>query len=79
MACGKPIIASAAGETERIIREADCGLCCSIGDAEALADGIRRLMKMDNERLGRNAETYFREHFDKTSLMDEMDRYFEGR
>lgn len=79
MACGKPIIASAAGETERIISEADCGLCCSIGDAAALADGIRKLMKMDNERLGRNAETYFREHFDKTSLMDEMDRYFEGR
>ena len=33
------IIASASGETERIITEADCGICCELGNAEALAGG----------------------------------------
>ena len=79
MACGKAIIASASGETERIIKEADCGTCCRIGDAEALAEGIRELMKKDISQLGRNAETYFKVHFDKTALMDEMDKYIVGR
>lgn len=78
MACGKPIIASAAGETERIISEAECGICCRIGDAVALADGIKKLMAADNDRLGKNAEKYFHEHFDKAALMDEMDKYIES-
>lgn len=78
MACGKAIIASASGETERIIREADCGLCCSIGNAEALAEGIRELMHADWRKMGRNAAEYCKAHFDKAALMDEMDIYIKG-
>ena len=78
MACGKAIIASASGETKRIIEEADCGICCEIGNADLLADGIRSLMGMSVDVLGANARTYFDSHFDKKKLMDEMDGYLTG-
>ena len=78
MACGKAIIASAAGETERIIREADCGICCAMGDEESLAEGIRQLMASDVDKLGRNAKEYCTQHFSKSVLMDEMDEYIRG-
>ena len=75
MACGKAIIASASGETRRVIEEAKCGICCEIGNAEALAVGIRKLVNADGQKLGKNARSYFEIHFSKKKLMDEMDKY----
>ncbi len=75
MACGKAIVASASGETARVISEADCGVCCEIGNAEALSDGIRRIMKSDSLAMGNRARKYFEEKFDKKRLMDDMDEY----
>lgn len=77
MACGKAIIASASGETKRIISEAECGICTEIGDAEALADGIRIMMKKDSVEMGRLARTFFLAKFDKKKLMDEMEGYID--
>lgn len=77
MACGKAIVAAASGETKRIIETAGCGICTKIGDSRALADGIRKIMKLDGREMGNNARTYFKEHFDKKKLMDEMDKYIE--
>lgn len=79
MACGKAIIASAAGETERVIKDACCGVCCEIANAEALSDGIRRLMQMNSSELGMKARKYFEVTFNKQMLMDEMDEYFGGK
>lgn len=77
MACGMPIIASATGETERIIEEADCGLCAKIGDADSLVEAILELIsKEDLKKLGANAKDYCDKHFDKEMLMNEMDKYF---
>ena len=73
MACGKPIVASASGETKRIIEEASCGICTSIGDPVDLAEGIRYLLKSDCKLMGENARLYFDEHFDKKKLMDQLD------
>ena len=75
MACGMPIIASASGETKRVIKEANCGVCTKIGDADALADGILKFMNMHIIALGNNARMYFEEHFNKKLLMDMMDQY----
>lgn len=75
MACGKAIIASASGETKRVIDEAECGICTEIGNAEALADGIKKAIKLDTKVMGQNARKYFEKHFDKEMLMDEMDTY----
>ena len=74
----KAIIASASGETERVITEAGCGVCCEIGNAKALADGIRNLMNADVVEMGKKSREYFEEKFDKKTLMDEMDLFFEG-
>lgn len=76
MACGKAIIASASGETERVITEAGCGVCCEIGDSKALAEGIRKMMEADSAEMGKRAREYFKEKFDKKKLMDKMDEYF---
>ena len=75
MACGKAVIASASGETERIISEAECGICTKLGDAGELARGIRELIKSDVNLMGRNARRYFESHFNKKTLMDEMDKF----
>lgn len=75
MACGKAIIASAAGETKRVISEAGCGVCAEIGNSRALADGIKELMRMNSEELGAKAREYFEVHYDKKVLMDEMEVY----
>lgn len=76
MACGMPIIASAEGETERIINEAGCGICSSIGDADKLCISIKKMMKADLKAMGKRSRQYFMAHFDKQMLMDQMDEYF---
>ncbi len=74
MACGKIIIASAFGETKRIIEEAQCGVCAELGDAAALASGISNLLKdKAAEIMGYNARNYFETQFDKEMLMNEME------
>lgn len=78
MACGKPILAAARGETKRIIEEAQCGICCCMGDAEACAEAIRELMKEDLGKMGRNGREYCEKHFGKNHLMDEMDGFLEA-
>ena len=76
MACGMPVIASAEGETRRIIEEAECGICCGIGNAAELATGIKRLRLMDLKTIGENSRTYCENNFNKKRLMDQMDEYF---
>ncbi len=78
LACGKAVIASASGETKRIVEDAKCGVCAEIGNAEALAEAIRKLVKMDTKDLGINARAYFDRFFNKQKLMDEMDEYLKG-
>jgi glycosyltransferase involved in cell wall biosynthesis len=77
MACGKAIVASASGETKRVISAAECGVCCSIGDADALAEGIRQMLGSDVAEMGKRARSYFEANFDKTKLMDIMDGYID--
>lgn len=78
MACGKVIIASATGETKRIIDDAGCGICTKIGDAEALAEGIRKIINLEKAEIyemGNKSRAYFEKHFDKKKLMDEIEEY----
>ena len=74
MACGMPILACATGETERIVKEAECGVCSPIGDAPALAGAIEALMNDAYlAEYGKNARAYFETHFDKKKLLDQFD------
>jgi len=78
MACGKAIIASASGETKRIIEEADCGICTGISDPKALAEGIRQIAKADYVAMGKRARIYFTDKFEKKKLMDQMDKWIDS-
>ena len=74
MACGMPVVAAAKGETERVIREAGCGVCSPIGDGEALARNIIALMK--STELSEQAacsRSYFETNFEKKNLMDKLE------
>ena len=78
MACGAPILAAAKGETQRVIEEADCGVCSPIGDATALADAIAECMKNPRlKEMGENAKKYSETHFNKQALLNQMDGYLQ--
>ncbi len=79
MACGMPIIASADGETERIIKDANAGLCSTAGDVVKLSEIINEMSSISNiqlKRWGNNARDYYVEHFGKEKLLNRMDKYF---
>lgn len=77
MACGMPIIAAASGETKRIIEEAECGRCSKIGQAEELAENIKKMMCLNLHEMQTKSRKYFQEHFDKQMLMNQMETFFE--
>lgn len=75
MAAGKAIIAAAKGETAKIIAEAECGVCCKIGDAQELAEKIKYIEKFELSEMEKNSRAYFEKNFDKQMLMDSMKKY----
>lgn len=76
MACGIPVIASAQGETKRVIEEAGCGVCAPIGDAAALSEAVKGLRNANLAELGSNGRDYFEKNFDKRMLMEQIEKYF---
>lgn len=81
MACGIPSVASATGETDKMINESNSGLCSKPGNAEQLAENIIKLSKKSKaelNQLGMNARKYYDEYFDKKTLLDKMDDYFKS-
>lgn len=79
MACGMPILAAASGESERVIREAECGGCSAIGDAHALVNEIKKMLKTasdEQKSMGINARNYYVEFFDKRKLMENIQEFF---
>ena len=76
MACGMPIIASATGETENIISEANAGYSCKPGDVECLKEIIGKISYLDEERLKElsvNSRKFYEDNFNKTKLLDYME------
>ena len=78
LACGMPIVASASGESERIIQEAGCGICSYIGKADSLADAIKKMIQKRPELkyMGSNGRRYYERHFEKKQLMDEFEKKY---
>lgn len=70
MAAGKPIIGSINGETNRIITESGCGLCCRAEDYEGLAKLIVDFCNSDQKDImGANARKYYIENYSKERFM----------
>lgn len=71
LAAGRPVIASMNGEGARIVEEAGAGVTAAAGDADALAQAVRRLADMpEAERcaLGQAARRYYDNHFEPIML-----------
>ena len=81
MACGIPIVAAASGETKRIIEEAEAGIVCEIGVANALAEGIRWMMEQPEKarkKMGEHAREYYKREFNRDFLLKVMEEYLKG-
>lgn len=66
MAFAKPILGAINGETKRIVEEAQAGIICAAEDVQALADSVRRFMRMDADArlaMGQNARQYYDRNF----------------
>lgn len=76
MLSGKPIIGAINGETNRVIKEANCGYCTNSGEDKILADLIMKASKDEDDctGLGNNGKRYYQEHFDKDKLLDELEK-----
>lgn len=70
MACGMPILASTSGETKRIIEEANCGICCKLGNVEHLVVAINKMKESDLGIFGNNSIAYSKAFFEKKILFD---------
>lgn len=81
MACGIPILASADGETSKIIEESKSGFTSPSGDVQHLCNNIIKLSsKTDNElnEYSINARKYYDKYFNKEILLNKMDKNFEN-
>lgn len=80
MACATPLLVSADGEVQEIVREANAGLVSDAEDEEGLFNNIIKLIEMSKQELnimGENAINYSKAHFDRKKLMDRIDEIFE--
>lgn len=75
MAAGKPVLAAANGEIPEVIRSSGCGFCAEAEDARGLADAVRAFLNCeDKAALGRNARTYYENHYTRDLFMDHLER-----
>lgn len=78
MACGKPILLSASGESQKVIRNAACGFISDAGNVEQLLDNLKLIESLSNDEiniLGNNSRKYFEENFEKRILLDKMEAH----
>lgn len=76
LACGRPVVAALDGEGARIIDEAGAGYSCPAGDPDALAAAVLKMYRTsESERaaMGVRGRSYYREHFDRTMLIDRLE------
>ena len=75
MAAGKPVVAAAAGQAARLVRDAEAGEACPPEDPPALADAIRRVAA-DPERarrMGLNGRRHVEQHLSRRAFVDRLE------
>ena len=75
MASGKPILTMLNGVGNAIIEEAQCGLISNAGDYRQLAQNVLKMFSLKKEelqRMGDNALLYYKKHFDKNTVIDNI-------
>lgn len=77
MACGMPIIGSVNGESAKIIGESEAGMISSPGDVEGFVHNINAFANLsiqDLEFMSVSSKKYYKKHFHKDMLLEQMDR-----
>ena len=70
MAVGKPIIGAINGETNRVIKDAQCGFCGPAEDENSLANNILEFLNSTSKsKMCANARRYYEEHFSRERFM----------
>ena len=69
------------GEASIIINDSKAGLTAPSEDPERLAENILQLSKLDKksiDKLGENALNYYNENFERTMLIDRLEKMFKN-
>lgn len=79
MSAGKPVIAAINGAAAQVIREADCGICVSSGDAEGLAEALTDFIEHPERysHCGSSGRRYFEEHFSLDIFVTSLEKRLE--
>jgi glycosyltransferase involved in cell wall biosynthesis len=73
MAAGKPILGAINGETQALIKEAQCGICVPAEDASALAAAAREFCETDKrDEYAKNSYAYSAANFDKEAVCERL-------
>ncbi|MGA4718490.1 glycosyltransferase family 4 protein [Fictibacillus nanhaiensis] len=74
MAAGKPIIGAINGETSRVIKNAECGLCCNAEDYSELANLLIKFCKSnEKEKMAQNSYKYYKKNYSKERFMSVLE------
>lgn len=77
MAAGRPVIATAPGETKRVIEEAGCGFVCDPEDPNQLINACRNLAETsEKERhaMGLRGREYCKEYYARAGFFSTLER-----
>lgn len=81
MAFGKPIVSMINGIGNKIIKESDCGLTAIAGDAESLANNVKKISQVDRVVLsikGKAGREYYQKYFSKKKIIDHLMEIFQS-
>ncbi|GAA0319290.1 glycosyltransferase family 4 protein [Bacillus carboniphilus] len=74
MAAGKPIIGAINGETSRVIRDANCGLCCAAEDYSELAKLLIQFCdNNEKEKMAENSYNYYIKNYSKDRFISVLE------
>ncbi|MGG1676536.1 glycosyltransferase family 4 protein [Neobacillus sp. NRS-1170] len=74
MAAGKPILGAIDGETQIVIKDANCGFCAPAEDYKSFAEVIKKFINEEDKHIeyGENARSYYQNNFSKKKYMDRL-------
>lgn len=77
LACGKPILASLNGEGAKIVNQSNSGFSSPAEDANVLAENVEKLYRLspdERQKMGENAIDYFKNNFDRKTLLEKLEQ-----
>ena len=75
MAAAKPVVAAAAGQAARLVRDSEAGEACPPEDPAALADAIRRVAADPGRAraMGLNGRAHVEQHLSRRAFVDRLE------